>query len=116
MFFSQKPSLDKVNGPLSAYDINYKEKGLLATVKVIRVKTPSTSGNLINLKIWTDYVIKIRVTNGDYTGPWSPELPAKTAQDGLSLISYVLFNGPFICLFTQLPKKRYPLTLVDILK
>ena len=89
MFFSQKPSLDKVNGPLSAYTINYKEKGLPATVKDVTVLAPSTSGTLINLKIWTDYVIKIAVTNGHYTGPWSPERQAKTAQDGLPFFCFL---------------------------
>ena len=89
MFFSQKPSLDKVNGPLTAYTINYSEKGLPAAVKVVSVQAPSTSGTLINLKIWTDYVIKIAVTNGHYIGPWSPERPAKTAQDGLSFFCFV---------------------------
>ena len=42
-----------------------------------------TSYTLQNLKIWTKYVIKITINNGDYAGPWSTEHEARTKQDGL---------------------------------
>ena len=45
----------------------------------------SKSYTLQNLKIWTKYLLKITVNNGDYIGPWSAEQEVRTKQDGLLL-------------------------------
>ena len=83
----QKPSADKINGPLSEYKVSYKEAGAAARFVIIRGS--STTYTLANLKKWTDYIFRIRVNNGDFDGPWSAERRARTLQDGVSLLTLI---------------------------
>lgn len=82
LFFSQKPDLDKVNGPLKRYYLSCKELGAGRRATFARVTAPSTSYIIQNLKIWTTYQIRIAICNGVFCGPWSSIRSIKTKQDG----------------------------------
>jgi len=79
----RKPSLDKLNGPLGGYSISYKEVG--GTPVTLSPSSSSTFFTLRNLKIWTKYLVKITVNNGDFIGLWSAEQEALTKQDAPSV-------------------------------
>lgn len=86
----QVPSPEKLNGPLNGYTISYKEAGMAATF--IKLPFSSTRHILTNLKKWTDYVLQIKVANGDYEGPWSAERRARTKQDGFVFCAFIQYK------------------------
>ena len=57
-----------------------KEAG--GTAKIVVVSGSATNYTFTNLKKCTDYLLRIRVNNGNFDGPWSPERRVGTEQHG----------------------------------
>ncbi|XP_044164303.1 Down syndrome cell adhesion molecule-like protein 1 [Acropora millepora] len=79
----KKPNVEKLNGPFAQYTIAYRESGgdeMLANVTNI----DTTFHTIPNLKKWTLYLLKVRVENRDYAGPWSIDHNTTTQQDAPS--------------------------------
>ncbi|XP_015769281.1 PREDICTED: receptor-type tyrosine-protein phosphatase F-like [Acropora digitifera] len=79
----KKPNVEKLNGPFARYTIAYRESGgaeMLANV----FNFDATFHTIPNLKKWTLYLLKVRVENRDYAGPWSIDHNTTTQQDAPS--------------------------------
>ena len=83
MFMSKTPRNTNLNGPLRGYSIEYKEEGKPSWTTV-NVSDSSTDKTLQNLRKWTEYFIRIAVSNGDFLGPPGPEKKVRTLEDGLN--------------------------------